>query len=99
MIGDLEAVLRVDDEDLAFLLDAQRFTDELQLVDENRDVELLRLRFDGRGVARVLRVDHVEEDALVGVGRLELLEFGGRWRATSEPLIWLIRTIALASLK
>ena len=52
------------------------FADELQFVDQHRDVEPLRLRLGGRGIARVLRVDHVEEDALVLVGRPELLKLG-----------------------
>jgi hypothetical protein len=37
----LKPVLRVDDEDLAFALDAQRFADELEFVDQDRDVDSL----------------------------------------------------------
>ena len=43
VIGDLEAGLRVDDEDLAFALHAQLLADELELVHQDRDVEALRL--------------------------------------------------------
>ncbi|NJM41904.1 MAG: hypothetical protein HC853_14690, partial [Anaerolineae bacterium] len=60
VIGDLVAVLLVDDEDFAFALHAELLADELKLVHQHRDVEALRLRLDRGLVARVGGVDHVE---------------------------------------
>ena len=78
VIGDLEAGLRLDDEDFAFALDAELFADELQLVHQDGHRELLRLGLGGGRFARLaeVRVHHVEEDALVLVGGLDLGQLG-----------------------
>ena len=76
VIGDLELRFRIDHEDFAFALDAERSANELEFVDEDGDVEALGFRFGGGRVARVLRVQHVEEDALGLVLGLKLFEFG-----------------------
>ena len=56
--------------------DAELFADELEFIHQDGEGELLGFRLGGRGVARVLRVDGVEEDALVLVGGLQLGELG-----------------------
>ena len=76
VVGDLEAGFRSDDEDFAFAGDAELFADELEFIHQDGEGELLGFRLGGRGVARVLRVDGVEEDALVLVGGLQLGELG-----------------------
>mgnify|MGYP000098859213 CR=1 FL=1 len=53
------------------------YSAELKFVEQDRDVIALSFRLGSRGIARVLRVQHVEEHAIGFVGRLELFELGG----------------------